>query len=142
MLKKKICCWGSDQSPLDLNLLAFKYSRTIAILSLFWVLVIWWFKLCKFIVFVVTHLLVQLKCYILADLKDLTRSWEKNYSFSDARSLCCVYMVLSTTIYKIYETNSSFHVKWHGKVLISIFQQFFATINNNFILGGGLGTRL
>ena len=108
----------------------------------FWVLVIWWFKLCKFIVFVVTHLLVQLKCYILADLKDLTRSWEKNYSFSDARSLCCVYMVLSTTIYKIYETNSSFHVKWHGKVLISIFQQFFATINNNFILGVGLGTRL
>ena len=29
-----------------------------------------------------------------------------------------------------------------GKVIISIFQQLFASINKVFVLGGGLGTRL
>ena len=28
------------------------------------------------------------------------------------------------------------------KILISLFQQFFASIGKGFILGGGLGTRL
>ena len=45
---------------------------------------------------------------------------------------------------KYTETNSSFHVKilHHGKSLISVFQEFFASINNIFILAGTLGTRL
>ena len=30
----------------------------------------------------------------------------------------------------------------YGKVVISIFQQFFASINKMFVLGGGLWTRL
>ena len=46
-----------------------------------------------------------------------------------------------TIIHKIFETNSSFHVKY-GKVLIPIFQQFFVSINNIFILRGRLGTTL
>ena len=38
---------------------------------------------------------------------------------------------------KIFETNSSFHVKLHyGKILISIFQQFFASIDKIFIFKG------
>ena len=47
----------------------------------------------------------------------------------------------STTIHKIFDTNSSFHVKY-GKSFISVFQEFFASINKTFILAGGLGTGL
>ena len=30
----------------------------------------------------------------------------------------------------------------YGKILISVFQEFFASIDKIFILAGGLGTRL
>ena len=42
---------------------------------------------------------------------------------------------------KIFETHVN-HVKLRKKVLISIFQQLFASINKIFILGGRLSTRL
>ena len=50
----------------------------------------------------------------------------------------------STTIHKIFETNSSFHVKESAlrESSISIFQLFFTSIDKSFILGRGLSTRL
>ena len=47
-------------------------------------------------------------------------------------------------IHKIYETNSSFHVKYRTtrKSLTAVFQEFFASIEKIFLLGGRLGTRL
>ena len=49
-----------------------------------------------------------------------------------------------TTIHKIFETNSSFQVKYctTKKSLISVFQEFFANIDKNLILTGRLDTRL
>ena len=47
----------------------------------------------------------------------------------------------TTTIHKIFETNSRFHVKLRGS-LISVFQEFFASIDKIVILAGRLGTRL
>ena len=56
---------------------------------------------------------------------------------------------LTTTIHEIFETNSSFHVKWYNTgnlililILISVFQEFFASIDKIFILAGRLGTEL
>ena len=46
-----------------------------------------------------------------------------------------------TINYKIIETNSSFHVKCGTTGKVSVFQEFFASINKNFILVGRLGTR-
>ena len=44
---------------------------------------------------------------------------------------------------QISETNSSLNVKWYtGKVLISVLQEFFASINKIFILAERLDTRL
>ena len=45
---------------------------------------------------------------------------------------------------KIFETNSNFHVEHahYGKSAISIFQEFFATIDKIVVLAVGLGTRL
>ena len=49
----------------------------------------------------------------------------------------------STIAHKIFETSSSFHkIADNGKSLISVFQEFTATINKTFILAGRLGTRL
>ena len=50
----------------------------------------------------------------------------------------------STIIHKIYETKTSFHMKidHYQKSLISVFQEFFASINKIFILAGRLGTSL
>ena len=47
-------------------------------------------------------------------------------------------------IYKIFEINFGFHAKnvHYGKSLISVFQEFFASINNFRIYAGRLGTRL
>ena len=45
-----------------------------------------------------------------------------------------------TTMGKIFEPTSSFHVKYRTKE--SIFQQYFASIDKSFILGGRVGTRL
>ena len=52
--------------------------------------------------------------------------------------------LLSYTITeKIFETNSSFHVKVdNGKSLVAVFLEFFASINETVILTGILGTRL
>ena len=49
-----------------------------------------------------------------------------------------------TTTHKIFETNSSFHMKWRttGKSLISVFKGFFPTVNKTSVLPGRLGTRL
>ena len=52
-----------------------------------------------------------------------------------------------TIIQKIFETNSSFHVKsttgkgHHGKSTISVFQEIFTSADKIFILGGRLSTR-
>ena len=45
--------------------------------------------------------------------------------------------MLPTLTYKVFETNSSFHVKsgTRGKSLIYVFQEFSASINKTFILG-------
>ena len=51
-----------------------------------------------------------------------------------------VFISTSTIIHKIFERNPCEIVKYE-KVLISVFQQFFASISKYF-LGGGLGTRL
>ena len=52
-------------------------------------------------------------------------------------------MIVAAIIHGIFATNSSFRVKAHcGKSLISVFQEFFASINEIFILVWGLGTRL
>ena len=55
-------------------------------------------------------------------------------------------MTLTSTIsYKVFETNSRFHLeerKYYGKSLISIFQEFFARNYKIFILAGGLHTRV
>ena len=53
-------------------------------------------------------------------------------------------MQQSRIIHKLFDTNSSFHVKYvHcGKSLISVFWEFFASINKNFILTGRLGSKL
>ena len=48
---------------------------------------------------------------------------------------------LATIMAKIFDTNSSFHVKY-GKSSIYVFQEFFASINKTFILEGRLGARL
>ena len=61
----------------------------------------------------------------------------------------------STISYKIFETNSSFHVNHeianhiiialianHGNSLIPILRDTFASTNKIFILEGGLSTRL
>ena len=46
-----------------------------------------------------------------------------------------------TIIHKISETTLC-ELAQYGKSLISIFQEFFASINKIFILAGRLGTRL
>ena len=49
----------------------------------------------------------------------------------------------NTIIHKIFETNSSFHVKWHtmdeGQFLF--FKRFLLALTKFFISGGGLSTR-
>ena len=50
-------------------------------------------------------------------------------------------MYLESIMGKIFETTSSFQVKY-GKNLISIFQELFASIDKILILGGRLGIRL
>ena len=51
----------------------------------------------------------------------------------------------ATIIHKIFEANSSLHVKRHatGKVqeLISVFQETFISTYKIFISGGGMSTR-
>ena len=50
-----------------------------------------------------------------------------------------------TIRYKIFETNSSFHVKWRTAVWIqSLFFEAFLLVLAGFVFrrGGGLGTRL
>ena len=47
-----------------------------------------------------------------------------------------------TNIHKIFENNYSFHIMHYEKNLIFVFQGFSASIDNIFILAGGLGTRL
>ena len=54
---------------------------------------------------------------------------------------------LSTFDFKLqpftkYLRQTSCEIAKYRKVLTSIFQQLFASINKSFILGGGLGTRL
>ena len=51
---------------------------------------------------------------------------------------------LSTIIHKIFETNSSFHVKktHYEKSFISIFQEYFNSFNKIFVLARRLVTRL
>ena len=44
----------------------------------------------------------------------------------------------TTIIHKIFQTNSSFHVAQYRKSLVSVFQEFFASINKIFILAGRL----
>ena len=44
----------------------------------------------------------------------------------------------TTIIHKIFQTNSSFHVAQYRKSLVSVFQEFFASINKIFILVGRL----
>ena len=51
----------------------------------------------------------------------------------------------STIVDKILDTNSSFHVKssfHYGKILFSIFHEFFANIFKKIILGVRLDSRL
>ena len=55
-----------------------------------------------------------------------------------SKAISCLKQALSTIMDKIDEANCSFHVK----ALISIFQQFSASIKKSFSLGGRLGTRL
>ena len=46
-------------------------------------------------------------------------------------------------IHRIFETNSGFDgIAHNGKCLISVFQEFAASIDKTFILAGGLGTGL
>ena len=47
-------------------------------------------------------------------------------------------------IHEIFDSNSAQHMKiaQHGKSLLSVFQEFYASINNIFILPWRLGTRL
>ena len=53
----------------------------------------------------------------------------------------CFTKIEPTIIHKIFETNSSFHVKLHyGKSLISVFQKIFTSIDKIFISSGGLNT--
>ena len=48
-----------------------------------------------------------------------------------------------TKSHKILENSSRFHVEEHATgSLISVFQEFSASINKKFILAGRLGTRL
>ena len=49
-----------------------------------------------------------------------------------------------TIIHRVFETNSSFprEIAHCGKSSISIFQEFFASVQKIFILAGGLRTRL
>ena len=46
--------------------------------------------------------------------------------------------------HKIFETNSSFHLKWreNERSLISVFQEFSASVKKTFILAVRLGTRV
>ena len=46
--------------------------------------------------------------------------------------------IVPTITHKIFETNSSFHVK----SFISVFEKFSASISETYILAGSLGTRL
>ena len=48
------------------------------------------------------------------------------------------FLLVTTIIFKVFETNSSFDVKQRttGKVLISVFQGFFASNNKIFIFEG------
>ena len=48
---------------------------------------------------------------------------------------------LSTLILKIFETNSSFHVKEHATAKVQFVFQFSAITDRIFISGGGLSTR-
>ena len=48
----------------------------------------------------------------------------------------------ATIMDKVFETNPSFHVAHYGKCPIWIFQEFVASTDRFFILGGRLGTRL
>ena len=52
--------------------------------------------------------------------------------------------VLTAIMDKIFETKSSFlcEMLHYGKNSIAIFQEFFASIEKKFILGGRLTTRL
>ena len=52
-------------------------------------------------------------------------------------------VLASTIIDKIFEANSSFHVKLahYGKSLISAFHEIFACTDKILILGRGLSTR-
>ena len=52
--------------------------------------------------------------------------------------LVAIVLFETTTIHKIFETNSSFHVAQYRKNLVSVFQEFFASINKIFILAGRL----
>ena len=47
----------------------------------------------------------------------------------------------NTIIHKIFETNSSFHVKWRTTGKVFIFQEIFASADTIFISGGGPSTR-
>ena len=49
--------------------------------------------------------------------------------------------VVTTISYKMFETNSSFHVKQRTKREV-FFQTFFASIGKIFILAGAMGTRI
>ena len=50
-------------------------------------------------------------------------------------------MFPETISHKVFETNSC-EIALYGEILISIFQESFASINEAFILAGGLGTGL
>ena len=53
-------------------------------------------------------------------------------------------VVQPTIMDKAFETNSSFHVKQDTteKFQFPFFQEFFASIDKNSILGGGFGARV
>ena len=45
-----------------------------------------------------------------------------------------------TTIYRLFDTSSSFHVVHYGKSSISVFQEIFTSADKIFISVGGLST--
>ena len=50
---------------------------------------------------------------------------------------------LTTITLKVFETNSSFHVKAHnGKKLTSVFKKLSGIINKTYVLAKGLSTRI
>ena len=48
-------------------------------------------------------------------------------------------MFSEPNIHKIDESNSSFHLKYYRKSLLSVFQKFFTSIKEFFILTGARG---